>query len=131
MIRIRISLFVQFLWHRFGYTIWVRKEVHFCAIFSSEKDLCTDNWAFVARASAYTLFFSRWEMAEASACGSFPRVRIPFFLSVIKSLFSGISVVITGSRAAIASRRAFDIPSKRVGRTKQLLALRISGTSER
>lgn len=43
----------------------------------------------------------------------------PFSLEVMSIRFSGISVVMTGMPAAIASRIAFDWPSKRVGRTKR------------
>lgn len=57
--------------------------------------------------------------------------RIPLSPSFMSWRFSGISVVIMGSPAAIASMRAFDIPSKSVGRMKQLEILRSCGTSVR
>lgn len=55
----------------------------------------------------------------------------PDLLSSTSALFSGISVVMTGRLEAIASMIALDMPSKRVGRTKQSEILRSCGTSVR
>ena len=70
-------------------------------------------------------------IASDSAVEFFIGPRKTDVLFSTRFLFSGISVVMTGSPLAMASIRALDCPSKRVGSTKQSEILRSWGTSVR
>lgn len=133
--KLKWRLFFYNLTRTFYFSYYVlmdfRKVIHWSRIDNRPWVWLTAARALVARDSLTDESAISRSIASLSELLFFGGTSSPVVAFVINAWFSGISVVMTGTPAAIASRIAFDWPSKSVGSTKRWESFKMAGTSFR